>query len=50
MPISSAAPILPPIDRADLHQQAHDLFSSGAIWLRHHWLQVLIAAAIGTGI
>ncbi len=44
------APILPPIDRADIHQQARDLFTSGGAWLHHHWLQVLIAAAIGTGI
>lgn len=44
------APILPQIDRADIHQQARDLFTSGAAWLHHHWLQVLIASAIGTGI
>ncbi len=53
-PVTAAAPgpapILPPIDRADIHQQARDLFTSGAAWLHHHWLQVLIAAAIGTGI
>ena len=45
---AATAPILPQIDRADLHQQARDLFSSSTAWLHHHWLQVLIAAAVGT--
>ncbi len=50
MPSHATSPILPPIDRADLHDGARNLFTEGSVWLIHHWLQILIATAVGIGI
>ncbi len=47
---STPAPILPPINQADLHHDARDLFTQGVAWLEGHWFQILIATAIGAGI
>lgn len=40
----------PTIPAADLGTQAQSLFHVGYAWVQTHWLQIIIACAIGTGI
>jgi small-conductance mechanosensitive channel len=45
---TAAAIAKPPrIDPADVPAQFHSLVSTGTVWLRTHWMQALIAIAIG---
>ena len=45
--VTAAKPIIP---AADLGTQAQSLVSASYAWFHTHWLQILIAGAIGTGI
>jgi small-conductance mechanosensitive channel len=38
------------VPRADVQTQMQTLFNDSAAWLQSHWLQILIAAAVATGI
>ena len=43
-----AAARAPIIDPADVRAQARDLIAASATWFHTHWLQILIALAVGT--
>jgi small-conductance mechanosensitive channel len=48
---NTAAPAkLPAINGEDIQSQVSDLFHSSVEWLHTHWLQILIAFVVGTGI
>ncbi|MEG3088749.1 mechanosensitive ion channel family protein [Sphingomonas sp. PB4P5] len=44
---AAAKPIIP---KADLDTQAQSLINASYLWFETHWLQIIIAGAIGTGI
>jgi small-conductance mechanosensitive channel len=44
---NTAAPSGPLIDPQDVQQQTQDLFRASAAWFNGHWLQILIAIAVG---
>ena len=51
MPNSTApAGKAPIIDAADLHEHAQGLIASSVQWLHSHWLNILIATAVGAAI
>jgi small-conductance mechanosensitive channel len=47
---SAAAAARPVIPDADLDTQAQTLVNASYVWFQTHWLQIIIAGAIGTGI
>jgi small-conductance mechanosensitive channel len=47
---AAAAAKTPIIDARNLQQQVNDLLVATTVWIQTHWLQMLIAAAIGTAI
>ncbi|MEN2785512.1 mechanosensitive ion channel family protein [Sphingomonas qilianensis] len=47
---NSAAAAGPIIPQAEIDTQVQTLISSSYVWFQTHWLQIIIAAAIGTGI
>ena len=44
---NTAAPGAPLIDPQDVQQQTQELFHASAVWFNGHWLQILIAVAVG---
>ena len=50
MTSNTAAATKPIIPKADLDTQAQTLLDASYVWFQTHWLQIIIAGAIGTGI
>jgi small-conductance mechanosensitive channel len=47
---SAAATAKPIIPQADIDTQLRSLINASYVWFQTHWLQIIIAGAIGTGI
>ena len=47
---NASAPVIPAVSSSDLLNQARLLIAQAQLWIEGHWLQILIASAIGTGI
>ena len=50
MTAKNSALLKAPITKTDVQSQVHDLYITSVVWFQTHWLQILIAAAVGTGI
>ncbi len=50
MTVKNSALLREPITKTDVQTQVHDLYITSLAWFQTHWLQILIAAALGTGI